>query len=502
MAEPSPAIEGLDISKNFGGVRALDHAAFTARPGEVHALVGENGAGKSTMIKILSGLIHPDSGTIRIKGQDVTLAGPGAAQALGVRTVFQELTLMPWMTVAENLLLGREPRGIFGLIQREKMASVAEKILMDLGIGQIDPLDLVADLSLSQRQIIEIARAVIRDPDVLFLDEPTSSLAEQGVKWLFQLIEQLRARNKCIIFTSHRWREVKSIASRITIFRNGQNVGTYTDIDEDQAITLMTGRNVEALYPKLPPLTEKETVLEVKDMSSTGVHDVSFSLRKGEILGIGGLAGHGHRELFLTLFGVQKATHGQMLIGGKPVNIRGPRDAIAAGLGIALVPEDRKSEGLLLPMSVQDNLTLPILDRISPWGVVKRGTERQLVQKMIERLQIKTPSASRPVGTLSGGNQQKVLIGRWLLADSRILLLYDVTRGVDIATKHDVYELMVQLAAEGRSVLFYSSDTEEIAHLCHRVLVMREGRISVELAGPEISAEEIVGAAVRERARV
>ncbi len=497
-AERVPAIEGLGISKSFGAVQALLNADFEAGFGEVHALVGENGAGKSTMIKILSGVLHPDSGTIRVKGQQVHLDNPQSAQRLGIGTVFQELTLMPWMTVAENLLLRHEPRGTLGLIRQGQMESRTEEILFGLGVENIDPLELVANLSLAQQQIIEIAHAVIRNPDILFMDEPTSSLAEREVNWLFDLIRRLKQDGKCVIFTSHRWKEVESIADRITIYRNGANVGSYEKLDEGDAITLMTGRRVDAIYPQIPPVQADGLAMQAKDLTSTGVNGVSFDVRKGEILGVGGLAGQGHRELFLTLFGVDHLSHGRITVAGNPVKIRSPRDAIRAGLGIALVPEDRKREGLLLPMSTKDNLTLPILSRISRIGVLRQRIEHQMAARMIDQLQVRVSTPSRPVRTLSGGNQQKVLIGRWLLADSRILLLYDVTRGVDIATKHDIYSLMIRLAAEGRSILYYSSDTEELAHLSHRVLVLREGRVAAELSGPNIDAEEIVAASVRE----
>jgi len=496
---PAPAIEGVDISKAFGGVQALTAAPFAASFGEVHALVGENGAGKSTMIKILSGLFPPDAGTIRVQGREVELRNPEEAQRLRIGTIFQELTLLPWMTVAENLLLRHEPRGPGGLIRRGSLASRAEEIFADLGIEHIDPRNLVADLSLADRQIVEIAHAVTRNPTILFMDEPTSSLAEREVEWLFGLIRKLRDRNTCIVFTSHRWREISSIADRITVFRNGKNVGTYpaVELSEDEAITLMTGRSVSAMYPELEAHAEQDPTLEVRGLSGRGIQDITFTLHKGEILGVGGLAGQGHRELFLTLFGVLKPTSGQIAVNGRPRKLRSPHDAIRAGMGIALVPEDRKREGLLLPMPIADNLTLPILRHV-PWvGVIKPDREKRLVRQMFERLQIRARGGGQIVGTLSGGNQQKVLIGRWLLADSHILLLYDITRGVDVGTKRDIYELVLDLAAQGRSILLYSSDTEEMAHLCHRVLVLREGTVSAELQGPGIDPERVVAAAVR-----
>jgi ribose transport system ATP-binding protein len=493
-----PAVAAAGLVKSFGGVRALDGASFAAAAGEVHALVGENGAGKSTLIKIIGGRIRPDAGAVRFKGEAAELYGPEQAHLRGAWTVFQELTLLPWMTVAENLLLRDEPRGPLGLIDRRRMSRDADAALARLGIRHIDPDALVEDISLAARQIVEIVRVVIKDPAILLLDEPTSSLGEHEVAWLFDLIRDLRARQKCVVFTSHRWNEIASIADRITIFRNGAEVGTYRDIEESEAVTLMTGQRLETLFPPLPPLAAEVPMLEARDLAAPGISDVSLTLRRGEILGVGGLTGHGHRELFLTLFGAARASHGTIRVGGEVTRLRRPREAIRAGLGIALVPEDRKTEGLLLPMAVRDNLTLAILARISRLGVVRAGEEAEMTRRLARALQIKAPSLLHPAGGLSGGNQQKVLVGRWLLAESRILLLYDVTRGVDIATKHEIYQLMLRLIGEDRAILFYSSDAEELAHLCHRVLVMREGRIAAELAGPDLSAESIVAAALRD----
>lgn len=497
----APAIEGAEISKNFGAVKALDGASFAVGMGEVHGLVGENGAGKSTMIKVLSGVLSPDSGTVRVKGHQMELGNPQVAQASGIRTVFQELSLMPWMTVAENLLLRREPKGFARLLKRRDLAPRAEEIFAELGVENIDPLELVANLTLAQQQIVEIARNVIQEPEILFLDEPTSSLAGREVEWLFGLLDRLREEGRCVIFTSHRWREVERLADRITVFRDGKDVGTRAEIDESQAITLMTGRKVDTAYPEPPPLKEAEPTMEVRGLSGPKLSDLSFVLHKGEILGVGGLEGQGQRELFLTLFGAGALSEGEILVGGEPTGIHNPGDAIRAGLGIALIPEDRKSEGLLLPMSVRDNLMLPVMGRYSVGGVIRGGTEKGLVEQMIERLQIRLRSADQAVDTLSGGNQQKTLVGRWLLADSRILLFYDVTRGVDVATKQDIYELMLRLISEGRSILFYSSETEEIAALSHRVLIMREGKFSAELEGPNINTEEMVAAALGEDVR-
>ncbi len=497
--DPAATIAARELSKAFGGVQALRSASFAARRGEVHALVGENGAGKSTLIKILGGRLHADSGNVLLDGNAVRLGGPADAARRGIGTVFQELTLLPWMSVAENLLIGREPRSALGLIRRNALAGEAEAVLAGLGIHHIDPRALASEVSLAERQIVEVARVIVRQPRILLLDEPTSSLVEREVEWLFARIRELRARGTAIVFTSHRWNEITSVADRITIFRNGAEVGTFDAIDEDEAVTLMTGRRVEALYPPLPPVPSPAA--PALQLEEAGVGDggtVSLSVAAGEILGVGGLAGQGHRELFLGLFGAPPLARATIRIGGEPIVITCPADAIHAGLGIALVPEDRKTEGLLLPLSVRTNLTLPILAQLSRLGVIRGGAEARMSREIIDSLGIRTPNAAQPVGALSGGNQQKVLIGRWLLAQSRILLLYDVTRGVDIATKHEVYELMMRLARQGRAILFYSSDTEELTHLCHRVLVLSRGRIVAEFAPPALTAEAVVAAAIRE----
>jgi ribose transport system ATP-binding protein len=502
LSRATPAIEGTGISRSFGGVRALIDASFSANFGEVHALVGENGAGKSTMIKILSGVLRPDSGTLRVRGSKVEFRSPHVARALGVGTVFQELTLLPWLTVAENLFLRNEPHGRARLIRRRELAARAREVFARLGIDGVDPNELPVALSLAHRQVIEIARALIHDPEILFLDEPTSALAEQEVEWLFGLVRDLRERGKCVIFTSHRWGEVANLADRITIFRNGEHVATRPQLTEAEAVTLMTGRTIDRMYPeRITVPSDAPVVLEVSGVSGERVQGVSFALRRGEILGVGGLAGQGQRDLFMTLFGARKLSGGEIRINGEARRIRKPSDAIRLGMGIALVPEDRKTEGLMLPMSVRDNLTLAVLGRVAFHGVLKRSTEQAYVRRAVKRLQIRTARPSlQEVSTLSGGNQQKVLIGRWLLAESDILLFYDITRGVDVGTKHDIYKLMMELVAEGKSLLFYSSETEEIARLCHRVLVMREGRVAAELTGESTDAEAIVAASVREHA--
>ena len=490
------AIAACRVSKSYGGVAAMREASFAALAGEVHAVVGENGAGKSTLIKVLGGRVRPDAGEVRLDGAAVSFGGPADAHALGAWTVFQELTLMPWLTVAENLLLRREPRSRLGLISRSRTVAEADATLAGMGVHHIDPRALVEDISLAERQTVEIVRAVSHRPRILFLDEPTSSLVEREVEWLFGLMRRLREAGCCLVFTSHRWGEVRSIADRITVFRGGAEVGTFTELDEDEAVRLMTGRSMEQLFPPLPPRPPAPPALQTQALSGARVHDVSLTLNRGEILGVGGLAGHGHRELFMMLFGDVTPSGGQIVVQGRPRRFRSPRAAIRAG--IALVPEDRKTEGLLLQMSVRDNITLAIIGQLTRLGVLRGGRERQTAEGMVRQLQVRTAGIGSPVGALSGGNQQKVLLGRWLLADCPVLLLYDVTRGVDVATKFEIYDLMRRLVQEGRAILFYSSDAEELAHMSHRVLVMREGHAAVTLEGPGITAEQVVSAAVRD----
>ncbi|MFC4043589.1 sugar ABC transporter ATP-binding protein [Dactylosporangium siamense] len=474
------AVHAEGVDRSFGGVRALRGASFAARPGEIHALAGENGAGKSTMIKVLCGLVKPDRGTVRVTGR--------------LATAFQELSLLPDLTIAENLLLHDPPRGRLGLVVRRRLVPVAKEVLHEHGIDDLDPRTVTRDLSVAHRQVVELVRVLATRPEVLILDEPTAALQEQQVAWLAEHMRRLRAEGCCVVFTSHRWREIEALADRVTVFRNGTHVTTRERLTESEAVTLMSGRTLDATYPPLAPPGDT-VALEAR------VGDVEVKLHRGEILGIGGLAGQGQRELFLTLFGAGRQKPA-VTVGGTARTIRKPKDAIRAGIGIAYVPEDRKAEGLLLPMSVRDNLALATLERRSVAGFVRRAAEHRAVRDIVDRLAVRTASTGHPVGTLSGGNQQKVLMGRWLLSGAEVLLLFDVTRGVDAATKHDFYALVADLAAQGRAVLLYSSETEEIAHLCHRVLVMREGRVAAELEGPVGDAELIVAAAMREREHV
>lgn len=481
-----------NVSKTYGGVHALSRTHLELQRGEVHALVGENGAGKSTFIKILSGAVRPDEGEIYLEGRPVRIDSPAHALHLGIRTVFQELTLIPDLSVAENLLLGREP-GNRVLVYRRQALARAGEMLAEYGLD-VDPREPVRRLPLSLRQQLEIVRALSFAPRLLILDEATSALAAHQVAWLFDLVRKAKDAGTAVLFTSHRWNEVKNISDRITVLRNGEHVATRnaSELEEDEAVYLMTGRRLSVLFPERVASVRPEVALQAQDLWAGQLRGVSLELHRGEILGIGGLQGQGQLDLFFALFGVLPLSRGTVRVAGHPVRLRGPKDAIRAGMGIALVPEDRKTQGLLLPMSVQHNLTLGVLPSLSRFGVISARQEREWTSRMIHRLDIKAPSPGHPVAELSGGNQQKVVIGKWLLARSHILLLYDVTRGVDVATKHEIYELLMELASAGMAILFYSSDTEETAHLTHRALVLFEGAVVRELTGNALTTENLV----------
>ncbi len=497
MAEPAVAVEG--ISKNYGSVQALYDVNFHADVGEIHGLVGENGAGKSTLMKILSGTTVPATGKIQVFGTPVTLHSPFQSQSAGIHTVFQELTLVPDLTVADNVLNLQPGSNLFHRTSSRKLQTRVAQIFEELGVANIDPAAYIRELSLPDRQMVEIVKAVSHHPKILILDEATSALLATQVTWLFEMVRKLKDAGATVLFSSHRWDEIKNLTETMTVFRNGRLVGRYStsDISENEATTLMTGRRIEALYPLKPP-PQETVVLSIQNLRSAVLKNLSFNLHAGEILGIGGLQGQGQRELFLSLFGALPAT-GKISIEGNPVTIRSPQDAIRHRLGIGLVPEDRKTEGLFLSLGTLENVTIPSLASVSRGGFIQRWRQRQLFAEATERLQIKLSHAQQSVNELSGGNQQKVVLAKWLAAKSRILLLYDVTRGVDVGTKHDIYELMAELSAAGLAILFYSSETAEVVHMAHRVLVLYEGSIQEELSGDRLTLERVVGASLRSR---
>lgn len=491
-------LEARGISKHFGGTAALSEADFSCHGGEIHVLLGANGAGKSTLVKILCGVQTPDAGTIRLSGQEVELRDPIRAASLGVAAVFQELSLCPHLTVAENIMLAHEPVGPLKQIRAKELLQQVHSLFQRLGIDHIRPTELVAHLPLADRQLVEIAKALSHDPQTLIVDEGTSALGHEEVKRLFQLLKNLRDEGKAIIFISHRMAEVREIADRLTVFRNGRNVGTVSaeDFDESKLIELMLGERVQQSFPPRAPLPkEAETYLQVEHLSAGELlRDISFSAKAGEVLGIAGLEGQGQGELLLALFGMIRRLSGTVSLGGRRVRLGTPWRAKKSGF--VLIPEDRKTQGLLQPLSLRENIALASLGALSNFGLIRRRRERQIAQQGMRRMEIKASSMEVPVRALSGGNQQKVVIAKWLETGADVFLFYDPTRGVDVGTKRSFYELIEDLAKSGKTVLLYTTELSEFVGLCHRVLVMSDRRIVTELSGDDITETRILSASI------
>ena len=498
----APILQLVDIAKRYGGVRALEHAQLSVEPGRIHALLGENGAGKSTLIKVMAGIVQPDAGRIVLEGVERRFAHPKEAVASGISCIFQELSLMPSLSVADNICITDPPRR-FGLVDRRAQRRIAEEALARAGAEDVHPLAPVDSLPLSRRQMVEIAKALARDPKVLILDEATSALTAADVQKVFALLRRLRAEGLAIVYISHRMNEIAALADDCSVFRNGSHVATFAAgmCSDAQIVEMMIGREIAHAYPPKRPPTPAQAAatpaLEVRGLSwNDCLHDVDMAVRPGEIVGLGGLDGQGQRELFLALFGVLRGTRGEVRVAGAPVAVRNPRHAKCDAVGIALVPEDRKTDGLMLPMSVNDNLSYASLGRVSRGGVLSRAREGRAVAEMVRRLQIKVPDAHVPVGTLSGGNQQKVVIGKWLLNAPRVLLLSDPTRGIDVGTKQEIHVLLRKLADDGAAILLYSTDYAELIGCCDRVAVFFDGRIVRWLAGDELTEHALVASAL------
>lgn len=488
----TPLLEMKDIDKSFSGVKVLEQVQFSLEAGEVHALMGENGAGKSTLMKILNGIYSRDNGTVRIKGTEQSISSPSAAQELGIVMIHQELNLIPHLTVMENIFLGREfTFGPTRLIRWGKMKQESVRYLSQLGL-EIHPETLVGDLSVGQQQLVEIAKALSMNTEILVLDEPTAALTDREIEGLFQVILSLKERGVGMIYISHRMEEIFRICDRITVMRDGRYVGTeeVAHTDMDQIVKMMVGREIKDRFPKVE-IEFGEEKLKVENLSQKGVlHDISFSVRAGEIVGIAGLMGAGRTELAKALFGVTPVDSGQIILQGKPVQIRKPMDAIRAGL--ALVTEDRKDEGLILSMSVRDNLGMTSLAAVSKLGFLNDTKEDELAESMITSLRIKTPNSGQEVGSLSGGNQQKVVIGKWLATKPEVFILDEPTRGVDIGAKKEIYDLMNRLASEGVAILMISSELPEVLGMSDRILVMREGKLTGHFNREEATQEKIM----------
>ncbi|HVM85989.1 MAG TPA: sugar ABC transporter ATP-binding protein [Candidatus Binatia bacterium] len=488
------------VSKRYGGVKALERADLTVEAGRIHGVLGENGAGKSTLMKIMSGVVQPDEGRMTLGGETVAFANPAAANAAGIVCIFQELSLVPDLSVADNICISNPPKR-FGLIDRRRQRRIAEEALARAGGEDIHPLAPVKDLPLSRRQLVEIAKALVRKPRILILDEATSALTAADVRKVFAVLKRLRAEGLALLYISHRMQEIAELADQCTVFRNGRNVGTFTagTKTDNEIVELMIGREYSHAFPPKPaskPATAAPT-LEVRNLSwNNRLKDISLSVCAGEIVGLGGLDGQGQRELLLSLFGVLRSCSGEVLIDGKKVPLTCPSDAKRAQVGMALIPEDRKTEGLMLPMSVRDNLSMASLAHFSRGGMVDTKAESKAIDEMIALLAIKTDGTAVAVGTLSGGNQQKIVIAKWLMTRPRVILLNDPTRGIDVGTKAEIYQLLRKLADQGAAILFYSTDYDELVGCCDRVLVLYDGAVGKVLAGAEITERALVASAL------
>jgi rhamnose transport system ATP-binding protein len=489
----TPPAELRGISKRFGATQALDSVSFELLAGEVHALVGENGAGKSTLVKILGGVHQPDSGEILLDGQPTILHGPAQARALGIAVVHQEPRLFPDLTVAENVFMAHAPVGALGSIDWGQMRRAARSIFAELGV-KMDSGALVRGLSMADQQLIEIAKALSFDARVLILDEPTASLSAHEVERLFTIVRQMRDRGVAVLFVSHRLEEVFDLCDRATVFRDGRHVITTATsaLTTGDLVRHMVGRAV-SLFPKVEsPIGE--VLLEVRHLTRGETFgDVSFSVRAGEIVGMAGLVGAGRTEVARVLFGVDRPESGEILLGGKTVTFDSPSAAMRAG--IAYVPEDRHQDGLVLDFSIAANVTLPILPRLFPGLFVRASAERVIATRYAKQLQIRATGVDQLVASLSGGNQQKVVLGKWLATEPRILILDEPTRGIDIGAKVEVHRIISELAASGLGIILISSDLPEVLAMADRILVMHEGVVTAEIDHADASEEAVMFAA-------
>jgi ribose transport system ATP-binding protein len=497
---PNPlALRMTGVCKAFPGVVALDRVDLEVRRGEVHVLLGENGAGKSTLMKILSGAVSRDSGTIELDGRVVEIDGPRQAQAHGIRTIYQELTLVPYLSVAENIFLGREPRRGPGIIDARRMREATVVLLDGLGL-RIDPQRPVRELGIAQQQMVEVAKALDETTRVLIMDEPTSALTDAEIAELFATIERLTARGTAVIYISHRLEEVRRIGHRVTVLRDGRRVGTHdvSDLDIAQMIRLMANRELSEHFPKRRVPRGKE-LLRVTGLTRRGVlQEIDVTVHAGEVVGVAGLLGAGRTEMARAIVGADARDAGRITVNGREARIRHPADAIR--LGIGFLPEDRKTQGLVQGLSVGENISLPCLGRLSRGGIVRRRDEREIANGLVKDLRIKTPGLDQPVVQLSGGNQQKVVLAKWLAAHADVLIMDEPTRGIDVGAKVEIYELMNGLTARGAAVLMISSELPEILGMSDRILVMRHGRIAAEFDAAGASQERVLRAALGQAA--
>jgi rhamnose transport system ATP-binding protein len=495
----SPLLRLTDITKSFGGVQALRGVSFDLRPGEVHALIGENGAGKSTLIKVVTGAHRPDAGTLEIAGQPVADNDPSRARALGVAAIYQQPALFPDLTVAENVALGQEPPGGWRRIDWRRRRERARQLLERIG-AEMGPDAEAGRLSMPEQQLVEIARALGADARILIMDEPTASLSDREVERLFRVIGELRGQGVGVVYVSHRLEELARVADRVTILRDGAVVGTraMADVARGELIRLMVGRELSAVYPKAE-VSIGGVVLETENLGcrAGGVRGVSLAVRAGEILGLAGLVGAGRTELARVLFGLTPADAGAIRLRGRPVTVNSPVRAVA--LGIAYVPEDRRRHGVILDLPVAANVSLAVLRQVSRAGFLSFRGERDLARGYVQRLGIKTTSVTAPVGTLSGGNQQKVALARWLAAGPAVLILDEPTQGVDVSAKAEIHRLMGELAGRGIAIVMISSELPEVLGMSDRVAVMHAGTVAGVLDRAEATPEQVMELALGHR---
>lgn len=495
-----PFIHLNDITKSFAGHTVLHPIHLQLHAGEFHALIGENGAGKSTLINLITGVHKPDHGTIHIDGSEVSSLTPTQANQFGIYAVHQELSLCPNLSITQNIFLGNELTGSAGQLRKKKMKEITLQLLKEVGLDGLHPDTPVSKLSLAEQQLIEFSKAILQKPKLLVLDEATSALDPNQVETMFRRLRELKQEGLIIVFISHRLQELFDLCDTMTVLKDGQQIVTrpIEEISQDELISLMTGREFSDLYPPKPDIenqAKRTERLVVKDLTISKIHHLSFTLHEGEILGIGGLLGQGQQEILRTLFGTVSIISGSIHLNGKQLILKHPSDAMKAG--IAYIPADRKSEGLLLTHSIRFNASLGILNKISNRiGSIRSRLERETIKSATERMQVKAQHMEQAVNALSGGNQQKVILAKWLERNPSILLLDEPTRGIDVGTKKEIYELLRTLTRQGVSIIMTSSDTLELIGLCDRVLVMYEHQLNGELQGTDLTEENLVHASV------
>lgn len=483
-----------NITKIFPGVKALDDVSIDLHKGEVLGILGENGAGKSTLIKILAGNYIKDSGEIYIDGKLYEIKGPAEAMSSGIRVIYQELNTLNNLTVAENIFIGEQiVSGPFKRVDWKAMNRKAQELLAALNVN-LDPNAIIGDLTVSEKQIVEIAKAISKDAKILVMDEPTAALSEEETQSLFSIIRTLKSKGVSIIYISHRLKEIFAITDRVTVLRDGKKVGSLAtrETSENRLVEMMVGRDIKDMYPKRE-IQPGDVVMEVKNLTADGFIDISFKVRKGEILGIFGLLGSGRTSLVKALFGANKIKSGHIIINGKSLNIKNPQ--VARNEKIGLVPLDRKAEGLALMMGVKENITLANISELGKSFLIAREQERKKAGKWVEEIGIRTPSVDQEVSSLSGGNQQKVVLAKWLESGSKIIILNEPTRGIDVGAKIEIYKLMQDLCEKGSSIIMISSELPEIMSIADRIMVMSKGRFTEEYLRKEASEEKLLHAA-------